>query len=121
MTMLYTEWLKSHPRTPDEAQLERASARQRQIQQATLLRTVVDHPGWQVLLDHLDALLADLERRRASLALELQNGPALGPDLDRLKLQLMRLAAEAHGLQQAKDLVPTVMRRGELLVQDANK
>lgn len=120
MTLQYTDWLKANPPKPDGQQAERAYQRQMQVQQAVALRTVVDHAGWQVFVDHLEALLADLERRRSSLALELQNGPAMGPDLDRLKLQLITLAAEAHGLRQARDLIPELLKRGDQAVQSVN-
>lgn len=113
MTRLYTDWLKANPPKSDGQQAERAYQRQIQAQQAVALRTVVDHAGWQVFVDHLEALLADLERRRSSVALELQNGPAMGPDLDRLKLKLITLAAEAHGLRKARDLIPEILRRAE--------
>src|SRR3990167_4863973 len=88
---------------------------QRQV--AEVARTVVQHPGYQMFLDHLDAHLEALTKRRANLDRMIADGPELGEALAALKLQLRDVAGEIRGLTLAKALIPQMVEAGERAVE----
>lgn len=75
-------------------------------------QTVVEHPGYQVLLDHVEGLMAAAKKQLDAKAGEMVVGDKLGDELNALKLSVVRLDAEIKSLQQVVDLIPTLIERG---------
>lgn len=78
-----------------------------------VVRTVVQHAGWQVYLDHIDAHLESLERRKAALTQRLTEGAELGEALAALKLELRGLNGEYAAYLRCKQMVPDMIAAGE--------
>lgn len=74
-------------------------------------QTVVDHPGYQVFLDHLEETRRLAQAERDAKAKQALEGDSLGDALAKLKLQIVSLDGQLKGLGQAIDLIPTLVRR----------
>lgn len=74
-------------------------------------QTVVEHPGFQMFLDHLEEVRTMTQRERDSLAQQALQGTSLGAELDKLKLQIVSLDGQLKGLGQAIDLIPELIKR----------
>ena len=110
MTVLYDEWLKS---LPVVEQTQRAQSQRIQMaQDATIARTVIEHPGWQLFLDALDAILVECQGKLIRLKDQMALGMELGPELERLKLESRTLVGHIAGIQMAKDLIPQAIAQG---------
>lgn len=90
-----------------------AEQRQGQRQVAEQARTVVNHPGWQMLCDHLDAVRRSLTDRAAALSRQMEDGQDLGEALTALKLQLREIKGELRGIDTALALIPSLLVLGE--------
>jgi hypothetical protein len=75
------------------------------------IQMVVDHPGWQEYVNHLEAMRDAAQRKRDSVVSEIVNTDKLGEELAKLKLQLTSLEGELKGLSAAIDLVPELIKR----------
>ena len=93
---------------------EREWQRQTQIRQtvADQAQIVVDHPSWQLFLNHLQAIVNDLTSKRDAKQAQLLRGSEIGEALTVLKLELRDLEAERRGVALAMDLIPELIRRG---------
>ena len=89
--------------------------RQTQIRQAVAeqAQIVVDHPAWQLFLNHLQAIVNDLTSKRDAKQALILRGPDIGDGLTVLKLELRDLEAERRGVALAMDLIPELIRRGQ--------
>ena len=75
-------------------------------------RTVVEHAGWQFFLDSLETKIAAVEAKKATHVKAMLFGPALGQDLERLKIELNAMDAEINALRYAQNLIPEVLEHG---------
>ena len=74
---------------------------------------VVDHPGWQFFLDKIEERIKDIEGQRGRHMNNMIFGPAMGQDLERMKIELNVMDAEIRALRYAADLVPQVIKVGQ--------
>ena len=88
---------------------------QRQV--AEHARTVLQHPGWQVFVDHVDAQLEVLDARRTILQRQLEDGAELGEALTKIKLELTAIKAEIRGWAGAKTMIPQMIEAGDRAVE----
>ncbi len=77
---------------------------------------VVEHPGWQTYVDHLEAIKESVQVRRNRLAKDMADTDTLGEALTQMKLQLKSLDGELKGLSTAIDLIPEMIKRAQDLV-----
>ena len=107
-------------RTGDEstrpAHAQRAQIIPRALDVTQKAQSVVDHPGWQFFLDKIAERVADVERQRASHMHTMIFGPAMGQDLERMKIEMNTMDAELRALKYATDLVPHVLTVGHEFV-----
>lgn len=80
-------------------------------------QTVVDHPGWQWFLDRLESRVQEIETQRHQLINAMVGGPALGPDLERLKMALNKCDSELAGLRFAATLIPQAVEMGQQIAR----
>ena len=85
--------------------------RQAQIQVGQQARTVIDHPGWQTFVDHLEPARNAVAARINLLATEISDSEDM--DVAKLKLQLHGLKGEKRGLDYALELIPKLITDGE--------
>jgi hypothetical protein len=109
----YAQVVATLPKPHQEAMRYHLDA-QRQV--GAIARMVVQHPGWQVFLDHLDAHLEVLTKRLATLRDRIVTGVELGDALAALKLESRDLSGEVRGLTLAKQLVPQMIEAGDKAV-----
>ena len=102
---------------------EREWQRQTQIRQAVAdqAQIVVDHPAWQLFLNHLQAIVNDLTSKRDAKQAQLLRGSEVNEALTVLKLELRELEAERRGVALAMDLIPELIRRGHEQVAAIDK
>ena len=72
-------------------------------------QTVVDHSGWQLLLDGIESRVKAIEMRRLQSINRMINGTELGHDLELLKINVSVMDAEIAGLKYASSLIPEVL------------
>ena len=87
--------------------------RQAQIQVGQQARTVVDHPGWQTFIDHLEQMRNTVDARIGLVTTQLSDSEELGDALAKLKLELRGLKGEKRGLDYALELIPKLITAGE--------
>ena len=75
-------------------------------------RTVTEHAGWQFFLDSLETKIAAVETKKATHVKAMLFGPAMGQDLERLKIELNAMDAEINALRYAQTLIPDVLEHG---------
>ena len=75
-------------------------------------QTVTEHAGWQFFLDTLESRIAAVEAKKAAHLKGMIFGPALGQDLERLKIELNVMDAEINALRYAQNVIPDVMEHG---------
>ena len=75
-------------------------------------RTVTEHPGWQYFLDALETKIVAVDAKKATHVKAMLFGPALGQDLERLKIELNAMDAEINALRYAQTLIPDVLEHG---------
>ena len=87
--------------------------RQAQIQVGQQARTIVDHPGWQTFVDHVEQMLNTIGARIGLVTTQLSDSEELGDALAKLKLELRGLKGEKRGLEAALELIPKLITDGE--------
>ena len=75
-------------------------------------QTVTEHAGWQFFLDSLETRIAAVEAKKATHVKAMLFGPALGQDLERIKIELNAMDAEINALRYAQNLIPEVLEHG---------
>ena len=88
---------------------------QRQVGEAA--RTVLQHPGYQIFVDHLDAQLDALTKRMTVLQDRIMKGPELSDALTALKLEVRDVSGEIRGLLMAKNLIPQMIEAGDKAIE----
>ena len=68
--------------------------RQAQIQVGQRARTVVDHPGWQTFVDHVEQMRNTVDARIGLVTTQLSDSEELGDALAKLKLELRGLKGD---------------------------
>lgn len=81
-------------------------------------RMVLEHPGWDIFLAHIDRLQEEAEKSRDALTKRLVTGLEIGDELTRLKIQTRRLDGMIEAFQQVMNLVPELVKRGEQVIED---
>ena len=81
---------------------------------ASQAQQVVDHPAWQLFLNHLQAVLDNLSSRRDAIQAQIVTGNEVGEMLIVLKMQLREVVAEQRGVTMAMELIPELIKRGGL-------
>ena len=84
----------------------------------TKARTIVASPAWQMFLDRLASKQALLRQAKERLQNDMVNGPAMGHELDLLKLSIQALQGEEAGLQFAMEIVPAMLEAGEQMLKE---
>ena len=74
---------------------------------------VIDHPGWQTFVDHIEELRRVSSQTREGLVKQMTDGDVLGQELEKLKLRVKALDGEIKGLTQAIDLIPEMIKRAQ--------
>lgn len=85
------------------------------IATARRAQTVVDHPGWQTFLDHLDALKRNAEQARDGLVQQMYNGDVVGDALTKHSLKLRELSGVIKAYETAMALIPDLIKRADEL------
>lgn len=75
------------------------------------LNTVVDHPGWQEYVDHLESIIAAKTKQREQITKDMLDGDTLGQELEKTKIAALKLGEEIKGLRTAVDLIPELLKR----------
>lgn len=75
------------------------------------IQTVIDHPGWQMYVTELETRVGTLRKRREAMAEQMTGDDIVGAELEKLKVQVVRLDGEIKGLKSAVDLVPQVLQQ----------
>lgn len=101
----FNKWQNGPRVVSDPAQVQAV------IQVGRKAQMLVDHPGWQMYLDHVEALRAETQRKRDAIVAEIVDGDKLGDELAKLKLACDSLKGELAGLSKAIDLVPELIKR----------
>ncbi len=84
----------------------------------TKSRSVVAHPGWQLFLDRLASRQDALTKSRDALQRDMMHGPALGHELDLLKLSIQVIEGEIAGLEFAASIIPSMLEAGEQMIKE---
>ena len=103
------EYRRLHPKRSAADELAQVVAREAVGAQAQI---VVDHPSWQLFLDHLQAIVNDLTRKADAKKAEMITGHAVGEALTVLKMEILAIEAERRGLITAMEVIPELIRRG---------
>lgn len=74
---------------------------------------VVDHPAWQLFLNHLQAVVNDLTTKLDDKQGHILRGKEVGEMLTVLKMECLELEAERRGLKLAMEVIPTLIKRGQ--------
>ena len=74
-------------------------------------QTVVDHSGWQLLLDGIESRIRTIETKRLQTINRMITGTELGHDLELLKINVSVMDAEIAGLKYASSLIPEVLQQ----------
>jgi hypothetical protein len=106
------EYLKRHP-----VQTQAVMAPERIADLTAKSQSVVAHPGWQLFLDRLATRRESLTKQRDRLQSEMNYGPALGQDLERLKMQMQVVTGEMSGVEFAASIIPEMLEAGEKMLQ----
>lgn len=100
---------------PEAAQLAEGlrTHHRAQVQVSERAETVLGHPGWQTYVDHIDAILEDLDQRIARGERALINASEPGESLTGLRLGLRDLKGERRGWEGAREMIPRMIEAGE--------
>lgn len=79
-------------------------------------QTVVDHPGWQWFLDSLETRKQEVLASKQTHTERMLFGPAMGQDLERLKIELNTMDAEIRAIEYAQGLVPQAITQGQEII-----
>ena len=112
MAQNYLEYLASIRSNGDKNRLQREQ-RIGEIAAAEKARMVVDHPGWQMYLDHLEAICTNLRNSIEARKTRMIDGNELDADLTRIKLEVRAIEAQLAGIELAMKIVPEIIKRGE--------
>jgi len=101
----------------DQKKVERAAQRvgqlKAQVQVGNHATQVLNHPSWQVYVDHITTMLDKAKGDKAALMKDLAEGDDLGDKLGAMKLQLKHLDGLITGYTHAIDLIPELLRRAQ--------
>ena len=112
MAQNYLEYLASIRGNGDRQKAQREQ-RLGEVAAAEKARMVVDHPGWQMYLDHLEAICTNLRNSIEARKTRMIDGNELDADLTRIKLEVRAIEAQLAGIELAMKVVPEIIKRGE--------
>lgn len=112
MAQNQVEWLRSLKTEPERARA-RHEQRMGEIAASEKAQTVVDHPGWQMYLDHLESICANLREGIEARKRAMIRGDELDADLTRMKLEIRAIEAQLSGIELAMGVIPELIKRGE--------
>ena len=84
-------------------------------------QTIVDHPAWQWFLDMLETRVQALTAEHKGLVHRMIVSPALGQDLERIKIALNKIDAELDGLRYAASLIPNAVELGQKIAGEVRQ
>ena len=118
------EWVKLTARQaqaeqqPSHVHLQRTPGLSGRLSEIThKAQTVVDHPGWQFFLDTLESRVQHLTAEHKGLVRQMITSPALGQDLERMKIKLNKIDAELAGLRYAASVIPQAVELGHKVTE----
>lgn len=109
---LYAQWEAGVRQDAGRRAAEGVFQRAQRAQVAEHAKTVVDHPGWQVFLNHLEALVAARTKEKERSIEELLT--AVGTKVEGLRLSIQALDGELKGLKLACALIPGLIETGRI-------
>jgi len=97
----------------EQARAARESQRKSIVQVGHHARTVVEHPSWQVYVDHIETMKAKAEDDLAQLIKQMADGDEHGEKLTAMKMHLKYLNGLVQGYSHAVELIPELLRRAQ--------